>query len=318
MATPIGTNTLNSISRRYIVPVIHDNLYKSNVVFFRMNAMNKVALQGGLQIEVPLLYANFAAGGPYQGFDLLDTSPSDTVKNAAFDWKQYDVPVAVDGLTLIKSDSPDAVVNFLQAYWRNAQLAMADNLGTGLWSDVVTNAKAIDGLKGAVDDGTTAATYGGLLRSTNTWWKCQIDTSTTTLTLASMQSMWGNTQIGGRHTTIIATTQANYNRYWALSIGGQAFPSQPGGQDEQLAANGFTNMLFNGVPILADNKCPANHLFFLNEDFFTLFVQSNRDFVMRDFKEPVNQDAWVGFILWAGNLVCENVNLQGKMTAVTS
>lgn len=318
MATPIGTNTLNSLSRNYVIPVIHDNLYRSNVVFFRMNSLNKVKLQGGTQIEVPLLYANFAAGGPYQGFDLLDVSPSDTVKNAAFDWKQYFVPVSVDGLTLIKANSPDAVVNFIEAYFRNAQLAMADNLGTGLWTDAVTNTKHIDGLRGAVDEGTVTATYGGLTRSTNTWWKCNLDSSTTTLTLAAMQTMWGNCQQGGRHTTLIATTQANYNRYWALSVGGQAFPVQPGGHDEQLAQNGFTNMLFNGVPIVADSKCTANHLYFLNEDFFTLYVQSNRDFVMKDFREPVNQDAWTSLLLWAGNLICENCSLQGKMTAVTA
>lgn len=318
MATPIGTNTLNSISRRYIVPRVHDNLYLSNVLFFRMNAQNKVILQGGLQIEVPLLYANFAAGGPYSGFDILDTTPSDQIKNAAFDWKQYFVPVTVDGLTLIKANSPEAVVNFLSAYFRNAQLAMADLLGTGLWSDAVTNTKAIDGVKGAVDDGTVAATYGGLSRTTNTWWKSTIDSATTTLTLTAMQTLFGNVTKGGRHPTIIVTTQANYNRYWALSTGGQAFPSQPQGQDEQLAANGFTNLLFNGVPILVDSKCPANHLFFLNEDFFTLYVQTNRDFVMRDFREPVNQDAMTAFLMWAGNLVCENVSLQGKMTAVTA
>lgn len=318
MAVPIGTNELNSLSRRWIIPTVHDNLYKSNVMFFRLNAQNKVLLQGGLQIEVPLLYANFAAGGPYQGFDLLDTSPSDTIKNAAFDWKQYDVPISVDGLTLIKADSPEAVVNFLSAYFRNAQLAMADNLGTGIWSDVVTNSKAIDGLKGAVDDGTVAGTYGGLARSTNTWWKCQIDSATTTLALSAMQTMFGNCTQGGRHPTIICTTQANYNRYWNLSTGGQAFPVQPSGHDEQLAQNGFSNMLFNMVPILVDSKVPANHLFFLNEDFFSLYVQTNRDFVQRDFREPVNQDAMVAFILWAGDLICENVSLQGKMTAVTS
>lgn len=280
--------------------------------------LNKVKLQGGTQIEVPLLYANFAAGGPYQGFDLLDVSPSDTVKNAAFDWKQYYVPVSVDGLTLIKANSPDAVVNFIEAYFRNAQLAMADNLGTGLWSDAVTNTKAIDGLKGAVDEGTVAATYGGLLRSSNTWWKSNLDSSTTTLTLASMQTMWGNCQEGGRHTTLIATTQANYNRYWALSVGGQAFPVQPGGHDEQLAQNGFTNLLFNGVPIVADSKATANHLYFLNEDFFNLYVQTNRDFTMKDFREPINQDAWSSLLLWAGNLICENCSLQGKMSAVTA
>ena len=80
MATPIGTNEINSISRRYIYPTLVDNVYRSNLMFFRLNSRNKKVLQGGLQIEVPLVYTRFAAGGWYSGFDLLDVSPSDTVR----------------------------------------------------------------------------------------------------------------------------------------------------------------------------------------------------------------------------------------------
>jgi hypothetical protein len=318
MATPLGTNEINSISRRYIFPTLVDNVYRSNLMFFRLNARNKKVLQGGLQIEVPLVYTRFAAGGWYSGFDLLDVSPSDTVKNAAFDWKQAFVPVTVDGLTLIRADSPEAVVNFLSFYFENAQTELAEILGTGVWSDVVSNNKVCDGLKGAVDDGTVAATYGGLSRSTNTFWKSQMDTSTTTLTLTAMQTMFGNTTEGGRHPTIIAGTQANYNRYWALSTGGQAFPAQPTGHDEQLAQNGFTNLLFNGVPIVVDSHVPANHLFFLNEDYIYLYVNPRADFNMKDFREPVNQDAMTSLILWAGNVVLSNCARHGKFTALTA
>src|SRR6516162_8944237 len=178
MATPIGTNEINSISRRYIHPQLVDNIYRSNVMFFRLNAMNKKMLQGGLQIEVPLVFTRFAAGGFYQGFDLLDVTPSDTVKNAAFDWKQAYVPVSVDGLTLIRADSPEAIANFLTFYFENAQAELAAILGVGVWSDVVTNNKVIDGLKGAVDNGSVAATYSGLSRSTNTFWQSQVSSIT--------------------------------------------------------------------------------------------------------------------------------------------
>lgn len=318
MATPIGTNEINSISRRYIHPQLVDNVYRSNPMFFRLNAMNKKMLQGGLQIEVPLVYTRFAAGGFYQGYDLLDVTPSDTVKNAAFDWKQAYVPVSVDGLTLIRADSPEAIVNFLTFYFENAQTELAEILGTGVWSDVVTNNKVIDGLKGAVDDGTVATTYGGLSRTTNTWWKSQIDSGTATLTLLSMRTMMGNTSEGGRHPTLLVGTQLNYNRFWNLTQPSQAFPVQPGGHDEQLAQAGFSNLLFDGVPFVVDSHVPANHIFFLNEDYVYLFVNPRADFNMKEFREPVNQDAMTSLILWAGNVVLSNCARQGKMTAVTA
>lgn len=317
MATPVGTNELNSLSRRFLMPTLVDNVYRSNLLTFRLLARNKKKVQGGLQIEVPLMFSKFTAGGPYQGFDLLDIVPQDTVKNGAWDWKQYYSAVVVDGLTLIKANSPEAVVDFLSALFEQAQHDLIDKIGDGVWSNG-SNAKAIDGVTGAVDDGTVLATYAGLARASNTWWRANVDSATATLTLSAMQTMFGNCTEGGRHPTLIVTTQANYNRYVGLNVSGQAFPSQPGGQDEQLASAGFTNLLFNNVPVTVDSKVPANHLFFLNEDYISFVVSDQADFTMKDFREPINQDAMVSQILWAGNLIFSNLARQGKMTAVTA
>jgi hypothetical protein len=317
MATPIGTNEINSISRRYIYPTLVDNVYRSNLMFFRLNARNKKVLQGGLQIEVPLVYARFAAGGFYQGFDLLDVSPSDTVKNAAYDWKQAYVPVSVDGLSLIRADSPEAIVNFLSFYFEQAQTELAEILGAGIWS-TANATKSVDAIPAAVDNGSIAATYGGLSRAANTFWNATVTAITPPLSLATMQTLFGTITEGGRHPTIIVTTQFVYNLYWALSTGGQAFPVQPGGHDEQLAQNGFTNLIFNGVPVAVDSHVPANQMFMLNEDYMYLYVNPRADFNMKEFREPVNQDAMTSLILWAGDVCFSNLQRQGKLTGVTS
>jgi hypothetical protein len=343
MATPIGTNEINSISRRYIMPTLVDNIYQSNVMFFRLNARNKKILQGGLQIEVPLVFQQFINGGAYQGFDILDVSPNDTVKNGAWDWKQAYVPVTVDGLSLIRADSPEAIVNFLSFYFENAQTELADILGKGVWS-LGTNTKQIDGIDIAVDDGshsfvapnfngTNGATYGGLARSTNTWWKStyfDLNTqfTTTTITLAAMQGCFGTATMGARHPTLIVTDQTRYNSYWGLPVANQAFPVQPSAADEILAQAGFTNLLFNNVPLVVDPHIPGNNvartgantagaMYFLNEDYIYLYVNPRADFSMKDFREPINQDAMTSLILWAGNLVLTNCARQLKLAGIT-
>jgi len=293
-----------------------------------MNARNRKVLQGGLQIEVPIVYKAMAAGGFYQGFDVLDTSPSDTVLNAAWDWRQADVPVSIDGLSLIRADSPEAVVNLLSFLFEQAQTQLADILGTGVWSDAKTNLKSIDGLAGAVDDGTTTVTYGGINRTTFPFWKSTIQASNTTPFttngLTSMQALFQTLTDGGRHPTIIPANAGAYNLYWSTSTPGQSFPVQPMGHDEQLAQNGFSNLLFNLVPLLVDSHIPLTstpstqfYMFFLNEDYLYLYVNPRADFSMREFREPVNQDAMVAFVLWAGNLICVNPARQGKFIAVT-
>jgi len=326
MANPIGVNTVNSISRRFIMPSVTDNVYNSNALTFRILRRRKKMFEGGFQIEVPIAWSHFAAGGYYSGFDLLDVTPSDTIKNAAFDFKQAQVPVSVDGATLIRTNSPEAVVNFLGQYFAQAESELCDILGAGVFSNASLNPKMVDGLQGAVDNGAVAATYGGLARSANTFWNSQVATAVAPLTFTQMQQIFGNCTQGGQHPTIIVTTQQVYNIVWALSTGvnslsgvpGQAFPVSPGGEDVQLAQAGFSNILFNGVPILVDSHCPPGTMYFLNEEYMYLYVNPNRDFFIRDFDAPINQDAYTALILWAGNLVFSNVICQGVLRGVVA
>lgn len=323
MATPIGADTLTGLSRRHIMPMIVDNIYNSNPVLFRLYKANKRIVQGGTQIEVPLMYKRFTSGGPYSGYDLLDVTPQDTVKNGAWDWKQHYVTVAVDGLTLIKTDSPESVANYLRFYFAQAEMEMAENLAGGLWSDA-TNVKDVDGLEAAIDDGTVATTYAGLTRSTNTYLNAQVDSTTATLTASALQSLFGNVSEGGRHPTLIASRQEQYNRFWAINQLNQDFPSQPSGHDEQLASAGFTNQLFNGVPWIVDShvfdgpNASNSSIVMLNEDYIWIAVSPRADFYLTPFQEPVNQDAMVAKMLWAGNMVMPNTQRQGKMTNVSA
>ncbi len=323
-ATPIGVNDVTSISRRLIMPKIYDNVYKSNAAFFRLNAMDKIEEQGGFQIEVPVLYADILAGGPYSGFDVLDVSPNDTIFNLAFPWSQYYVPVSIDGLSLARADGPDPVANLVKTKLAQADLSLRNRLGSGLWS-VGTNANDMVGLPLIVDNGTLEASYGGVSRTTYPFLKAQIDSSTTTLTFAAMQSLFGSCTFGGRSPSIGFSTQAQYNVYWGLlagQSGGQYFPVQPGGTNEQLAQAGFSNLLFNGVPILVDSHVPTvtanGKFYFLNEDFITLIVHSRVNMYLEDFQTPINQDAMTAKILWYGQIVCGVPQSCGKFTDLSA
>ena len=323
MPTTIGTNTVTSIARRYILPTVVDTVYGDNVVFFRLNRARKRLVSGGTQIDVPWMYARMAAGGPYRGYEVLNMVPSDTVKNGSWDWKQQYVPVVVDGLTMIQVDSPDAVVNYLDLQFQQATMEMSDNLGTGVWSDG-SNAKQIDGLEAAVDDGGVAATYGNLSRASNTFLNATDDSTSAALTLGVMQSAFMSASSGGRHPTLIASRVEQYNRFWALNASNQEFPVQPAGHDEQLASAGFTNVLFNNVPWVVDEKVPDgpnasnSGIYLLNEDYLTYIVSTRADFYLEDFQTPTDQDAMSAKLLWAGNLLCLNPARQAKLTNVSA
>lgn len=303
------------------MPEIVDVIYASNPIFFRMNQQNRRIVQGGYQIEVPFVYSRFSNGGPYQGYDTLNVAPNDTVKNGAWDWKQQYVPVSVDSLTLMKTDSPQAIANFIKFSFTQAEMELADLLGTGLMSDM-SDSKQIDGFKGAIDAGSVSTTYAGLTRSSNTFLNSQVDSSTAVLTLNALQSHFMNCKSGGRTPTLIASRVEQYNRFVNLGLLNQQFQIGPTGSDEILESAGFTNVLFNNTPWVEDSHVfdgpdtSNSAILTFNEDYIQLAVNSRADFALEDFQKPIDQDAFVAKIYWAGNLIVTNPPRQGKMTAV--
>lgn len=315
-ATPIGTNVVTSIARRHIMPTIVDNVYNANPIFFRINK-SKRFIKGGTQIEVPLMYKRFSAGGAYEGLDLLTITPSDTVRNGAWDWRQYYVPVAVDGRTLIKVDSPESIVNFIKLQFQQAEMEMATNLGADLWGNNTAGAgKKIDGFDLIVD---ASNSYAGLDPATYTWWKStEYDASNAALGVTALNTnVWSPASEGGRHPSIIVSTQEMYDKYYGVAVATQTVTWQgPQAYDEQLYAGGFTNLLFNGVPWVADpnvqETSDAGDIYFLNEDYIYWVVSPRGDMVMTDFQEGTHQDAMIAKMLFAGNLVCTNRARQAK------
>ena len=324
----IGTNTITSIARHFIMPQITDQIYGSNVLLYRLMKGNKKMVQGGTHIEVPLLYSRWSTGGAYSGYDVFDTTPHDTIKNATFNWKQHQVTWSVDGLTMLKADSPLAIANFLTLQSQQAYMEMAENLANGILAGdgtASTNVKDVDGLPGIVGSGSSIGNqnYGGLDRTSQTYWDSSVTgiSSTQTMSESNLMTAFTAAQRGGQTPTLIVSGQDQWNRFWALGAASPTadrFPRQPGGHDTLLYSAGFTNLLFNNVPWIADSHVTAgvvnasnSRVYMLNENFFHWVVSPRADFYLKPFQEPHNQDAMVASLLWAGNLVCSNCDQQG-------
>lgn len=327
MPTPIGVNTLTSLVDRHLIEEIVDNVYTSNALLFRLIQGNKKIVQGGTQIEAPIIVSDFNAGGFYQGGEMLTMTPQDTVRNAVWDWKQCYVPLAFEGLTLIKADSPDSIANIITMQANQAQMRMAEVLGTALYgtggpvtgSDVAGPsgaANSLDGIPAAVDDGSIATTYGGLSRTTYTTWAGNRHDLGGGLSIAELNEAFMLAQQGGRTPSIIVSGRDGYQEYYNYGYAGSGGIVQHnvsvGGADNQLLSAGFHNILFNGTPwiyddhIAKDLEYPNGNypIYMLNETFFNLVVTPRADMFMEPFQTPINQDAVAAKLLWAGNLIC--------------
>jgi hypothetical protein len=85
-----------------------------------------------------------------------------------------------------------------------------------------------------------------------------------------------------------------------------------------LAANaGFKSLTFKGEPVVYGNFIRSGRLFLLNLNYIKFYVDSATDFIITDFKEPVNQTAKVAYVLWRGQMGTNNRRRQAVLSSIS-
>lgn len=299
---------ISAITERTFVKKLADNYFNSNPLTKRLKEKSLELLDGGTSILQPLGYANVTASGWYQGAETLSTTDNEVITSAEYQWKQLYANITISRIDELKNSGDRAILNFVKEKTKIAEKTMVDTLGDGVYS-AGTDAKSIVGLGVIVG---TANTVGGIAQGTYSWWQAQVDSSNTTLTLAAMQNIYNLCSIDNDHPTVAMTTRTLYNLYYALLQPQQRF------MDSETAKGGFSSLMFNGIPVIADNKATANTMYFLNENYLHLYVHKDENMRFEPFQKPINQNIKVAKIYWAGALGSSNNRLHGKLSAITA
>ena len=155
MATPnlseIITTTLRNRSKS-----LSDNVTNHNPLLNRMRERGNMTTVTGRDIVRELEYASNGTVSFYNGYEVLDTSPSDVLTSATFDYKQLAGSVTISGLEQIKNSGTEAIINLLESRIGVLEKSMENTLATSLFSDGTgTSSKEVGGLQLLVADAGT-------------------------------------------------------------------------------------------------------------------------------------------------------------------
>ncbi len=304
---PLTYDQITAITEKKFIPKLVDNIFNKSEMLKRLKAKEKPQ-PGGETVMVPLNYAQVSASGWYQGSETLDTADNEVITAFNFDWKQLYANISITRRDELRNSGDAAIIDFVKSKVEIAEKTIGDQLATGLFS-AGTNAKSILGSRVFI---ATSGTYGGISLSSYSWAQGQVDSTTTTLTIAAMENMYGNCGNGDDYPDLIVGDQDMYDRYFGLLQPQQRF------QDEEMAKGGFKNLMFNAAPFVADSHSPAGYLQFFNMDYLDLYPHKDENFRMEPFAKPINQNVKVGKIYWMGVLASSNNRRHGAMTAITA
>ena len=297
---------LSAITARKFIPKLVDNIFDSNALFKKLHAKGET-VDGGTKIIQPLEYAQSATGDWVNDNETLSLTDTDVFTSAEFDWKQLYEPIIITRRDELKNMGDAAKVNFVKSKVKNAQKSIRDKMGTGLYNDG-TAAKAIVGFRKAI---LATGTYGGIAKGTYSWWQSQVDT-TATLSMGAMQTLYGTCSIDNDAPDMIMSTQANYNRYYALLQPQQRFSSQ------EMVSGGFTSLKFNQADVVVDSHVPSGYMYFLNSEYIHLYNHPSENFRFEPFAKTIDKNAKVAKVFWMGALTFSNCAKQGVFTSITA
>ena len=275
---------------------------------------------GGKEIQADILYG-LNSGTWFDGYDTVGTDAVDGITAAFFNWRYISVPVTISMTEEMEARSAQGKMKLLEAKAMQSMVTIRDTVNAALLS--AQSGKSILGFQDIIADDPTTGTVGGINRATNSWWRNQYDTTSTTFGsktgdvydgVTRMNTVFNNSSEGNSRPNKIVTTLALIGKFQeTLTSTGYARTTLK----ENSATIGANDTSFRGAEVYYDRDCAASHMYFYNTKFLKLKIQSGLNFAKTPFKEAPNQFAKVSFVVVGLQLTTNNPRRLGVATAVS-
>lgn len=291
---------------------IQDAVFNKLATFEWLNKKKKIK-RGGSSLIVPIRYRKNTAVGSYDGFGILDTTPQDELTAGQFKWKQFYGSVSVSGREdRVQNKGKQEVIDLVKSKIDGLEGSLRDYLNTALFA-AAPAATELGSLVTSID---ATSTIGEINSTTNSFWQ---STSTASGSFAAqglsdMRTLWNTLAVKNPVSVpdLLLTTTTVHSFYEGSLTPQQRYESNSTGDAS------FKDLMFKSTPVRYDAAATSGVMYFLNSDVMELSVDSATDFIMTDWKQPLNGDSKTAQMLLAAELVIKNRRKLGKLTAMTA
>lgn len=332
-----------------------DNIFKDSAFLAKLRASDAVKKQnGGERIAMPLMYGTNETVKTYGGYEQLDTTPQDGLTTAFYEWAEVGGTISISRKEERQNAGEGRILGLLEAKMKQAQMSMREKLNGDLLQGAVsastfvpeTSTGGNTGLfplgyflrKDNSTDPTSGGNVGNISGSSNSWWRhntavldnAAVDTGNAfalaVTTYAGLKTalhrMYNYCSRGsGGVPDLVVGDQVSYETY------NNALDEQIRYSDTTMADMGFDTIKLRRATFIWDEVVPdidngttaitAGTVFFLNTNFYHLFIDSETDIVVTPFIEMENQTAKTAKILFMGNAAVSNMRKLGVCYAVS-
>lgn len=351
------SNAVTTVTREYIVPKVYDTITKGSPLLMNL-LQNAKSWKTGVKYDVIFQYQDTTNGGNTGIADKLDTNRQETRVVGNFEAKQAYKPVVIANIEQVLNQGDERVLDLMETEFntqaKSIMNLMASNVFTGTgagnsWDSL--DMAADDSTNYANYAGLARSTYATLkgyylapagaltlAKMATAYDAVEVGTDKPDM-IVTTKTLWS-----AYEALLTPTVRAGYvqNGYPRMNAFGMV------AKTEGLAGNqGFDVLFFRGTPVIKDEQCPSGRMYFVNSNYFgfkgidlsgvqdveTLNfkgtsdgtpmgvpgrVPSTKGFNFRIMKQPTDQLAQVGYLIYAGNFISENPRTCGQMRGLTA
>ena len=319
-------NELVALTRRAFIPRLVVQIYQATPLLGLLMRNAQRAKGGVSQVTVPVQGASFVnfSWSDYSG--VFPQPPVQTAaQNAEFNLKLGVVPIPFLGMEALVQSS-EVVIPILKARMADAKTVAVQSLSAALFTNnsAVPGQTQIDSLLQAYDDGTNVTTYGGLSRTTNSFWKSTLVTSAGAIStrIAFIKKIVQTTALsGGESPDFVVMAPGDWTTLMTDFMSSETFFTNPSSRyrEDDIVNAGFRGLMLGDTPIFMDPFCPQGTAYLINSRYLAFYMSEDAPFAFSGFYSsiPNLQIANIGVVIVACNVICTKPISGMRITGIT-
>lgn len=328
MADPTLTKTLNAlnvVTREHLLPGMVDQIKNNGSYLANILLQKAEPASGGTQIEQLLEYGNDRPRWMGE-WDKVQYNVKDLATAALFDWKRLNDTIVFSELDLkVKNVGKERLLSLAKIGSKNLVKTFKRGFGDMLFKN---SARATNEPYNLYDIVVNYNASLGGIDPTDTkyaWWQSRIlalsgvvysqvtdpDDASGYYLENIMGQMYDSLCSDNDHPTLIVTTRKIWRTYEQLLRNQNRYNSN-------MKVNGsFQVLMFDQAEVVADDKVPSGHIYFLNTNYLYFRYHPDFNFALSDYeKVTTGEKAYAAELDWVGALTCSNRGFQGVVTGV--
>ncbi len=336
---------IQTTTNQYLCPEWVDQVLRDNLFFGKV--LQRTKKWNGSQMLFPMKYQKGVASVAFSGFDVLPITQQPVSVNMVFYPTFVATNVALAGSELSINKTQMQTMNLMTTMMESRSQDAADDIGNFFQGDGSSyGGKAPAGLLNIVDNGSVAASYGGLSRATYTGMNSTVTASGGNISLLKVRQLWNNISDGPVRPDTIITDYTTWAYFEQLLTPFQRNSTKmdsnrPG--SESASVSGYADLFWDGMEVYRDKKITTGYWYELNTKFLNFYGLNwyegtkvspkakviDGNVYVDSVYAPGNAFTWTGwihaynmlaingFMVLGGQLICTDPFRQGVLTGIT-